>query len=267
MSYLPENHTFAICAYKQSAFLENAIQSILDQSALGKVFIATSTPNELISGLAKKYSIPLLVNEHHGSIGEEWNFSYNAAKTPLVTLVHQDDYYEPTFLQNVLDRFNLDAGKMPLISFTDYCEIRSGKTVSGNRLLRIKRFLLLPLRLRCLENKRFFKRLTLRFGNPICCPSITYNKEILGDSIFDTTFKNSLDYLEAVKLANASGAFLYIPKVLMGHRIHKESATTENIADSSRRNEDMKILEQFWPPSVARFVNRFYSKSEESNEV
>lgn len=267
MPFSQKDHTFVICTYKESAFLEDTIKSILSQKALGSVLISTSTPNDFVQNLAHKYSIPFIVNEHHGTIGEEWNFGYNQATTPLVTIAHQDDFYEPDFLENVLQKFNSLFSRRPLISFTDYFEIRNGERVYKNRLLTIKRAMLLFMRSSFLCDKRVFKRLTLRFGNPICCPSITYNKEILGDSIFDTTFKNSLDYLEAVKLADASGAFLYIPKALMGHRIHEESATTENIADSSRRNEDLQILEQFWPASVARFINRLYSKSEGSNKV
>ena len=45
----------------------------------------------------------------------------------------------------------------------------------------VKRFLRLPLRLRSLSHLRAVKRSVLLFGNSICCPACTYNKELLGD--------------------------------------------------------------------------------------
>ncbi len=319
--YTAKDHTFVICAYKESPYLEKTIQSILGQTVLGNVLISTSTPNDYVCSLAEKYHIPLKINDHHGTLGEEWNFGYDQAKTPLVTLAHQDDYYEPEFLGSVLDVFNgrscsdkamssafapavnsnpssayainsnpvytpttnlnpasttdiylnpasnLNLRDKQLISFTDYFEIRGEKRVYKNTILAIKRILLFWMRLKGLQASRFFKLWTLRFGNPICCPSITYNKGTLGPSIFNTTFVNSLDYLELVELAKMPGFFLYIDKPLMGHRIHEESATTKNIADSSRRREDFQIFEMLWPRWIAHLIAHFYAKSEESNIV
>lgn len=289
----PKDHTFVICAYKESPHLEEAIRSIRKQTVLGNVFIATSTPNDYLKGLATKYQIPLKINDRHGTLGEEWNYGYNQAKTHLVTIAHQDDIYEPYFLELTLKAFNNagEQGNSPrraikqqaseanglkpgltkthapaLISFTDYYEIRGGERVNTNSLLRIKRTLLFFMRFKILQKSQAFKELTLRFGNPICCPSITYNKGVLGESIFDSAFVNSLDYLELVKLAKRKGSFLYIDRILMGHRIHKESATTHNIANNSRRKEDMQIFEMLWPRWMARVIGHFYAKSEESNK-
>lgn len=289
----PSDHTFVICAYKESPHLEEAIRSIREQTVLGNVLIATSTPNDYVRGLATKHQIPLKTNDHHGTLGEEWNYGYNQANTQLVTIAHQDDIYEPNFLESTLKAFNNagEQGNSPrkaikqqaseanglklgltkahvpaLISFTDYYEIREGERVNTNSLLRIKRTLLFFMRFKSLQKSQAFKELTLRFGNPICCPSITYNKGVLGESIFDSAFVNSLDYLELVKLAKRIGSFLYIDRILMGHRIHKESATTQNIANNSRRKEDMQIFEMLWPRWLARIIGHFYAKSEDSNK-
>lgn len=48
------NHTFVVLAYKESEYLEECIKSVLNQSVKTKVVIATSTPNEYITMLAKK---------------------------------------------------------------------------------------------------------------------------------------------------------------------------------------------------------------------
>ena len=55
-------HTFAICAYGESPYLEECIQSLLNQKTESKILIATSTPNSQILEMGEKYDIPIFVN-------------------------------------------------------------------------------------------------------------------------------------------------------------------------------------------------------------
>ena len=96
--YTTNDHTFVVCAYKENPFLENTIQSLRNQSALGRILISTSTPNDHIRGIASRYDIPLVINPNPHLAGDDWNYGYNQADTPLVTLAHQDDWYEPKAL-------------------------------------------------------------------------------------------------------------------------------------------------------------------------
>ena len=52
-----KEHTFAICAYKESRYLEECIISVINQDIKSNVIIATATPNKHIMDLAKKYNI------------------------------------------------------------------------------------------------------------------------------------------------------------------------------------------------------------------
>ena len=113
MNYTKEDHTFMICAYQENPYLENCICSILNQSVLGKVKLSTSTPNEYIKGLAKKYSLSLVYNSGKGDAVDNFNFAYAQADTKLVTLCHQDDYYNSLYLESVLLDVNLK--KEPII--------------------------------------------------------------------------------------------------------------------------------------------------------
>ena len=66
------------------------------QNVKSDIRIATSTPNEYIYNLANKYNIKVYVNEgkkpeNVSNIGFDWQFAYNIANTPLVTIAHQDD--------------------------------------------------------------------------------------------------------------------------------------------------------------------------------
>ena len=50
-------HTFVVLAYKESEYLEECICSVLKQDYKSSVVIATSTPNEYIERIAKKYHL------------------------------------------------------------------------------------------------------------------------------------------------------------------------------------------------------------------
>ena len=125
--YTGEQHTFAICAYKESVFLEDAIKSVKHQSVRSNIIMVTSTPNVLIEELSKKYEIPLFINDGEAGIAGDWNFGYQKADTELVTICHQDDIYEKHYVEKILKKVN--QSKKPLIAFCDYGELRNGEKV------------------------------------------------------------------------------------------------------------------------------------------
>lgn len=263
--YTGENHTFVVCAYKENLHLEKSIESVLNQTVQSRVILSTSTPNEHICSLSEKYNIPMYVNPAPQSIGSDWNYGYNQASTELVTIVHQDDLYEPDFLSETLKALN--AAQNPLFCFTDYSEIKFGEKVERNLLLNIKRIMNFPLRFRKLQNVKWIRRRILGFGCPICCPTVTCVKSVLGNDVYDIHYKNSCDYKTWVNLSKQNGAFVYVPKKLLSHRIYAESTTTLNLNENIRQKEDFEILCELWPRPIAYFINKIYVLSEKSNQV
>ena len=164
-------HTFAVCAYGESPYLEECVQSLLAQKVRTRILIATSTPNSYIYGIGEKYGIPVHINHGEKGLAGDWNFAYSCATTPLVTLAHQDDRYYVNYTEDVLAAAK--KCRHPLIIFTDYNELRNGKTVTTNRLLKVKRLLLTPLKLTVFWKNRFVRRRILSIGSAICCPAVT----------------------------------------------------------------------------------------------
>ncbi len=263
--YHKSEYTFVICAYGESPYLEECIISLRNQSIPAEIILVTSTPNKQIDLLVKKYRLKYYVNEGPKGIAEDWNFGYQKAAGKVVTIAHQDDIYEPCFAQRNLEEINR-AGH-PLISFADYGEIRAGERVISNKLLNIKRIMLLPLRLRILQRSRFVRRRILSFGSPICCPSVTYVKENLPEVIFETGYRSNVDWQAWEKISRRRGSFVYCPDILMFHRIHLESATTAIIADNDRSKEDYAMFCKFWPKKIAGIIELFYRNGEKSNEI
>jgi len=261
--FAPQDHTFVICAYRENPFLEACIQSVLGQTVLGKVLISTSTPNDCILGLAEKYHLPVKINYGPDSAPENLNFGYSQAETRLVTLCHQDDYFYPQYLETMLLAAN--RAVEPIILFSDYAEERQGKIARDNVALRIKRVMNAPLLNRHLQNSVRIRRRLLSFGNAICCPSVTFNRDKLEKPPFETTFRNSYDWDAWEKLSRKEGAYVYCPEKLVVHRIWQESATTSFIGDGTRTQNDYEILCRFWPKSVASVILKLYRKAEKLN--
>lgn len=264
-TYLPSDHTFALCAYGESPYLEDCVTSLLAQNVKTNVLIATSTPNAHVEAIADKFNLPLCVNEGRPGIARDWNCAVAHCGTPLVTIAHQDDVYLPEFAGSVLNAIN--ESPHPLIAFTDYGELRKDVAADESRLLNIKRLLLSPLKIKMLRSSVFTRRRILSFGSAICCPSVTYAVDSLPSPLFLDDMKCDLDWEAWERYSRLSGEFLYLPRVLMRHRIHEGSETTALIEDDTRTKEDLEMLNKFWPSLVARVILNLYKKSQNSNTI
>ena len=259
-------HTYVILAYKESQYLEDCIKSVTNQKYNSKVVIATSTPNDYISKLAKKYKLEIIVNKDHKDIGGDFDFAVSCGKTKLVTVAHQDDIYDYEYSYEIVNAFNCNTNA--LILFPDYYEIKNNNKIYDNLNLKLKRFLLKPLKNRNNASKNRIKRKVLKYGDAIGCPSVTFNVEKVKLPVFyGSGMKCNIDWYAWEKLSKENGSFIYIPKYLMGHRISEETTTTEIIRAGIRTKEDYIMFKKFWPNIIAKILTRIYKGSEKNNNV
>lgn len=260
-------HTFVVLAYKESSFLESCIQSVLNQTYPSNVVIATSTMNDYIQSMAEKYQLSIIENKQTGKgIGYDFDFARTCVDSTLVTVAHQDDIYDPTYAEEIVKLY--EKNQEATILFTDYYEIKNDKKVETNTNLKIKRILLFPLRVMKSSKSTFIKRFVLRFGNAICCPAVTFvNSNIKKDSVFQCSFQCNVDWFAWEKISKIDGKFCYCKQLLMGHRVHEDSTTTDIINNNIRTKEDFEMFCKFWPISIAKMINVFYKKAEQNNTV
>lgn len=258
-------HTFVICAYKESEFLEECIISLKKQKIKSDIFIATSTPNKHIEDIAGKYGIEIFINNGQGGITQDWNFGLSKVKTKYATVAHQDDIYESDYSDKLIKAMDMHTNS--IIAFSDYNELRNSEKVHNTTMLKIKRIMLMPLRIKFLWKSRFVRRRILSIGDPICCPAVTFNLNKVVRPIFSDGFRSCEDWEAWEKLSRLKGEFIYIHEPLMCHRIHENSATTEIIHDNARVHENYVMYCKFWPKPIAKIINHFYTKSEKSNEI
>lgn len=256
-------HTFVVCAYKESPFLEDCLRSLAAQTVQSSVLMATSTPNDYLRDLAAKYGVDLFIRDGMPDIADDWNYAVSCAKTPYVTIAHQDDVYESTYAEKMVNEFSSNSDG--LLFFTDYGEIRDGEQYKRPILASVKKCLLLPYALKRLRSSRFWKRAPLALGNPICCPAVTYNVDRLPSPLFVKGFRSNLDWDAWERFSRLGGSFLYCPEIGMYHRVHAGSETSSCIVDDVRVKEDLAMLERFWPKPIAGWINRFYKKAQSFN--
>lgn len=267
LSKKSKKHCFVILAYKESPYLEDCVKSVVGQKKKSEVIIFTTTPNSYIEKIAKKYKLKIMTGVH-ASIGDDFDSAIEAGRKycgcKIVTIAHQDDVYDNGYAKAVREAFR--KTKDAQILFTDYYEIKDSGKEYSNTNLRIKRILLAPLRFKVLQKTRFAKSMALRFGDAISCPAVTFNLEKIKTPLFASKFRCDVDWHAWEILLKEKGAFVFIPRKLMGHRIHGGSETTKTIEDDRRTSEDYEILCRFWPKCIAGMIARLYKNSEKNNK-
>lgn len=249
-----KNHTFTICAYKESEYLEECIKSLKKQTVKSNIIMCTSTPNKFIEKLAKKYKIELFVRDGKSDIQDDWNFAVEKCKTDLVTVAHQDDVYHEKYLENILNGY---TGR-ELMLFTEQFYYKNGKVVKDKNTS-IKKFLKLPLRT-FLRNIRFTRKFTLAFGNTINCPAVTYNVKLLDTPIFTSNLKFGLDWDTFLKIYSKKGRIYYTSKPSIYYRVHDEATSKSFIVNNKRYDEDVIMFRKFWPNWIVKIIMKFYVK-------
>jgi len=229
-----------ICAYKESPYLEDCIKSLINQKTKCEVAISTSTPNKLVEELAKKYNVKLYINEKSNGYYDDFLFAFNKASTDFVTLCHQDDVYLDNFSTEVIKK--IEKSDDILITFSDYYDYKNEKIIKNSKLLFVKRFLNFLLKFKIFQNSKFVRRRILSLGNPICSPTVTFNRKLINEPVVKCPYRTSHDWYTWIDFSKKNGKFVYISKPLILRRINELSETTTVIADNSKQKSDLEIF-------------------------
>ncbi len=259
-------HSFAVVPYKDSPFLALCLDSLTNQTVKSQIYISTSTPTAQVSETAAKYGIEVFTTEPNQGIVHDWNFALQQAKTKYVTLAHQDDIYLPRYAELCVE--NSEKFNDTLICFTGYSEIAGYGERRHTLMLYVKRLMLrsfMPVNEYICS--KGWKRFSLSFGNAIPCPSVLYNTHLLRNFRFCQDYEINMDWDAWLRMANMDGRFVYVPDILLAHRIHSGSATTIGLGRQARQREDLHLFRRLWPRPVAAILAWFYSRSYKSNEI
>jgi glycosyltransferase involved in cell wall biosynthesis len=252
------DHSFVIPAYDPAPHLAALIASLKAQTGLrSEILLSSSTPSTELTAISKRFGLPLHINPQRIDIAADWNFALAIAKTQFVTLAHQDDIFEPGYMVQLGSA--LQRHPAAFLAFCDYSEHTALGARPTNINLKIKR----ALRRRafgaheCITESRDKMRL-LSLGNPICCPSVMFNRRSVDDFRFPGGFKTNLDWMAWLELARRPGGFVYVRDCLVSKGVHADSETTATIANRAREREDRAIFDTLWPRPIAAVLATLY---------
>ena len=257
-------HAFVVPAYGRSPHLRDCLASLRAQTVSSPIVIATSTPWDGLEAVAAEFDARLAVHSPNAGIGRDWNFALEQASTPWVTIAHQDDLYLPGFVERTLAvaARHEDA----ILVATGYAELLESDGVRRDQspMLAVKRLLMeLGFLGRSAVTSGGAKRRLLRLGCPIPCPSVSLRMDH-GGLRFREDLKVDLDWEAWLRLAARPGAFAYDRRVLMLHRIHRDSETSAGVRAGVRASEDRMMFEALWPAPIARLLAKAYALSYEA---
>jgi glycosyltransferase involved in cell wall biosynthesis len=259
------NHTFVIPVYRSAPNLSVLVESLHgQQEPESAILLSTSTPSAELEAIAKRFALPLHINPQRIGIAADWNFALAAARSELVTLAHQDDYYAPSYVAGLRAALHRHPGAV--MAFCDYSEHTSAGARPDNINLKIKRVLSGRAfgRRECIDDPRDKVKL-LSLGNSICCPSVMFDRSALADFRFPEGFQTNLDWMAWLNLARRPGGFVYVRERLVSKGVHEGSETTATIANRAREREDRKMFAAFWPKPVAAALSVLYKMGYRAN--
>jgi glycosyltransferase involved in cell wall biosynthesis len=261
------DHTFAIPVYRSAPNLADLVESLRTQTeTCSEILLASSTPSTELEKFAKQHVLPLHINPQRVDIAADWNFALAATRTELVTLAHQDDHFAPTYVARLSSALRRNPGA--LMGFCDYSE----HTPLGPRPTTINLYIKRALRQRafgareCITDVRDKVRL-LSLGNPICCPSVMFDRSVLADFTFPAGFQTNLDWMAWLDLTRRPGGFVYVRERLVSKGVHAGSETTATIENRAREEEDRAIFNTLWPRPVAATLATFYRLGYRANRL
>lgn len=248
---------FAICAYGESPYIRECIDSLLAQTRKTKIIMCAHRTSLFLEQLSREYGIPLYCRDEEADICADWNYAFSMADAKYVTIAHQDDRYEPEYARFVVDK--LEKAKSPILCVTDYRPLKNN-SLEKDINCKLRHFLRTPLKTK-FNDRLFVKRGVLALGNSICCPTVTYNKEKLGDNVFTSPLKYNLDWDTFYILAEKKGSFEYVDKPLAEYRLHDGATSKEFINNHKRTIDDIYMFEKFWPKWFTKILMHFYKEA------
>ena len=269
-------HTFAVCAYKDSPYLEECIRSLKAQERVtdasgtelwgtsSEIICCTSTPSPFIRKITEKYQIPLYVREGESNIREDWLFAYRKARGRLVTIAHQDDVYRKNYAVELKKAYRRYPDLLVFVS--DYLTLKmqqdgTARAEALDTVRLVKKLLRLPLRLHALADRTWVKKSSVLFGNSRCCPACTYHKALIGEDMFHSEYEFALDWDNLYELAGKKGRFYCVEKPLLAYRVHEGATTKACIEDNRRSTDETAMFRKMWPDRAVRLLMHFYKKA------
>jgi glycosyltransferase involved in cell wall biosynthesis len=236
--------TYAIPYFKGLTFLENAIQSVIDQENPNwKLIVIDDQGGEDAESLVLSFSddrLTFVRNETTLGMSANWNKALSLVNTELVTILHADD----ELLPNYTDVVTSLMGEYP-----DATAVHCRTVIineHGNETFSLPDMVKKIVRPRGKKNvvtygEEGLKSLTK--GQWIFCPTMCYRKSLIPTGNFSNDWMMVLDLELMSRILLDGGSIVGSPVEAYRYRRHSNNQTVKLTNSNKRFEEEIKLLD------------------------
>jgi glycosyltransferase involved in cell wall biosynthesis len=236
--------TYASPYFKGIAYLENAIQSVINQNNPNwKMIVMDDRGGEDAESLVQSFSDERLTyvrNESTLGMSANWNKALSLVTTELVTILHADDELLPNYT---------DVVTALMAEYPEATAVHCRTVIineQGNRTLSLPDMVKKIVRPRGKKNVVTNGELglwSLAKGQWIFCPTLCYRQSLIPAGKFSNDWKMVLDLELMSRILLDGGSIVGSPVVAYRYRRHSDNQTVELTNSDKRFEEEIKLLD------------------------
>lgn len=230
--------------YNGKKFILETLNSIFEQTYTNFILtiIDDKSTDDTIPTLKdiKDSRLNIIQNKKKSSITNNFNNCVKYAKTELFCIMHQDDIYEPNYLEEMLK--GMSIYKDAVIAHCDFFTIDETNSKILDMKYELKRKLFSN------QEEYTFKDYLdefelLMMGDYIICPSVMYRRSIFEEiGYFDERYSQVEDWDFYLKVLLNQNRILRVNKQLFNYRIHKKTKSNELVKNLVKYKEEIFML-------------------------
>ena len=236
-------HVIIPC-YNGENYITETLNSIFNQSYTQFILTVIDDHSKdnslsLLQGITDS-RLCIIQNKEQLTITQNFNNCVRHSQTDLFCIMHQDDVYEPNYLEEMVEAMN--THKETAIAHCDFFTIDE----AGSKIIDFKYEL---------KRQLFFKETEYTFldymdeykmlmmGDYIICPSVMYRRSIF-ESIgyFDDQYLQVEDWDFYIRILLNQNKILRVNKRLFNYRIHKKTKSQELVKNLVKYKEEISML-------------------------
>jgi glycosyltransferase involved in cell wall biosynthesis len=236
--------TYAIPYYKGISFLENAIQSVINQDNPNwKMIVMDDRGGEDAESLVKSFSDDRLTyvrNESTLGMSANWNKALSLVTTELVTILHADDELLPNYT---------DVVTALMVEHPEASAVHCRTVIineHGDRTLSLPDLVKKIIRPRGKKNVVTSGEQglwSLAKGQWIFCPTMCYRQSLIPAGKFSNDWMMVLDLELMSRILLEGGNIIGSPVVAYRYRRHSNNQTVKLTNSNKRFEEEIKLLD------------------------
>lgn len=240
--------TIAIPCYKSDKrFLNKAIESVLEQTSEHWYLIlvdGNSQPDAELENKVKSLShknVSYYYNNKDRTMAGNWNCALEQSKSELVCLLHDDDYLNKNYVEEVLKYSELFPNSA--LYFADVFLVNESGLPTNSVADQIKPLIKPRTNGDVLHLSDEQGLTSLLKGCYIYCPSITYRRSSLPKPAFSSQWKMVTDLSLYCELLIQGKVLTGINKKLYVYRRHSQNQTAKLTKNFIRFDEEIELYE------------------------